>query len=113
MSVEQTELFVQPTEYLVSAVPPRVDSWYVWALKVVWRGEDRWAVTDGFRQCLSVSGEWDWESIPSERTDEWIAEHRFDLDTALERARELAPLRKVNGFTPAQAIARWGGVDGA
>lgn len=33
---------------------------------------------------LSKSGDWDWRPIPSSRTDEWLAGHRFgSLDEAI------------------------------
>lgn len=28
-------------------------------------------------RCLSTSGQWDYEPLPSSRTDEWLAQHRF------------------------------------
>lgn len=69
------------------------------------RGNDRWAVVR-HRQCLGTGGEWSWESIPSEREDEWLTAHRFDLDTALRLAVEAAPGVTVNGVTAAEALRR-------
>lgn len=94
------------TEHRVCAVPRSVPSWQAWSLKVVWRSENRWAVADGFGRCLSRDGEWSWESSPSERTEEWIAEHRFDLDTAMALAISACEHVEVNGFTPEQEVAR-------
>jgi hypothetical protein len=37
----------------------------------------------------------------------WLAEHRFDLDTALTLAREKAPHLKVNGWTVADELSGW------
>lgn len=69
------------------------------------RGNGQWAVTRP-RRCLGVDGEWDWEPIPSEREDDWLAAHRFDLATALALAKQAAPTVAVNGITAAQAAAR-------
>lgn len=41
-------------------------------------GSFLWAVRDWYRNCLSKSGEWDDEPFPSSRTDDWIAQHRFE-----------------------------------
>jgi hypothetical protein len=65
---------------------------------VEWRGDGRWAVMH-MGYCLGLDGDWEYESIPSERRDEWLATHRFDLDTALRLAREAAPEVTVNGWT--------------
>jgi hypothetical protein len=54
--------------------------------------------------CLSSNGTWDFEHTPSERTDEWIATHRFDFDAAQELAKQHARLMHVNGFTVADAF---------
>ncbi len=36
----------------------------LWAVR--WQGD-----------CLSVDGEWEWEPSPSNRTDDWLARHRY------------------------------------
>jgi len=41
-------------------------------------GSFKWAVRDEMRQCLSTDGEWAYESMPSNRPEDWIATHRFD-----------------------------------
>lgn len=52
-----------------------------------------WAVRDGFKQCLSKSGEWDYEPFPSSRTDEWLDQHRFSsAGEAIDHAR-----RRIEG----------------
>lgn len=72
-----------------------------WTLTVAYRGRDRWAVTDGHR-CLNKSGAWDYEMRPSERGDEWLAEHRFTRAEALALAYKAAPDVTVNGWTAAE-----------
>lgn len=95
---------VQATKYLVSCIPEGTDGRSSFTLSVEYRGDDRWAVMD-HPHCLSADGAWDFEHIPSERTDEWIANHRFDLDTALDLARKNAPLLHANGFTVSDVLA--------
>lgn len=64
----------------------------------------RWAVCRS-KRCLNAAGDWDWEPIPGERTDAWLAELRHDRDTALRLAVAAAPLISVNGMTAVQALA--------
>ncbi len=40
------------------------------------RGETAWAIVDG-QYCLSKEGEWEYESLPSNRQEEFIARTRF------------------------------------
>lgn len=96
---------VQATCYLVSCLPEGQEDRYLFALQVEYRGSSRWAVTR-HGKCLNRDGTWDWESRPSEREDEWLAEHRFDLDTAMTLAKAAAPLVTVNGFTVADVLRR-------
>jgi hypothetical protein len=62
----------------------------------------KWAVRR-MNHALSKKGNWDWENLPSNREDDWLAEHRFDLDTALRLAREAAPDITVNNLPARQA----------
>jgi hypothetical protein len=98
---------VRAISYVVTAAP----DWShpdrsLWDIEVHERGGGKWGVYNRTR-CLGSDGEWSWESIPSERRDEWLAEHRFDLDTALRLAKEQAPHVTVNGLTVEQARALW------
>ncbi|WP_086565312.1 hypothetical protein [Streptomyces africanus] len=95
---------VQATRYAVSYFPPDDHEGALFNLSVEYRGRGLWAVVR-LRSCLGSDGTWSYESIPSEREDEWLAEHRFDLDTALKLAKEHAPKITVNGFTVADALA--------
>lgn len=96
---------VQPTRYVVSLFPPDDHNGALFNLAVEYRGSGLWAIVR-LGYCLGADGEWSYESIPSEREDEWLASHRFDLDTALKLAKEAAPHITVNGFTVADALAR-------
>lgn len=95
---------VKATHYEVSCLPEENVNARHFTLRVEYRGRDRWAVTDG-HDCLSKDGTWSYESIPSNREDDWLAAHRFDLDTALRLAKEAAPKVTVNGYTVADALA--------
>lgn len=96
------------TRFEVSALPDDHDARRYFVLHVVHRGRGTWAVIQPWEPaaCLGVDGEWDWQPRPSERTDEWISAHRFDLDTALRLAEEHAPKLVVNGRTAADVLAR-------
>ncbi|MFE9845813.1 hypothetical protein [Streptomyces goshikiensis] len=107
---EQPEPTVRPTRYVVSCLPETNDNAPHFSLNVEYRGRDLWAVVR-HGSCLNSAGRWSYESIPSEREDEWLAEHRFELDTALKIAREAAPTLTVNGYTVADALRR--STDGA
>ena len=49
------------------------------------RGENSWAISDRF-DVLDRNGNWRYEPLPSSRTEEFIAETRFTLEDAFERA---------------------------
>lgn len=97
---------VNATEFQVTVLPVDDINASNWSLTVSWRGQDRWAVMRGGRMCLSRSGSWDYESIPSEREDEWIVEHRFDYAEAIRLAIEHAPHIVVNGITATEVLER-------
>jgi hypothetical protein len=98
-----TEPTVRPTRYAVSCVPEGYVEGDMFMVLVEYRGNDRWAVTNRGRS-LSADGTWSWgyRGPGSDRepvTDEehaayeagyeaWVAEHRFDEETALRLARQ-------------------------
>lgn len=90
----QPEPRVQATRYEVNLLPENADPSGIYAVTVEYRGDDRWAVLR-HSLCLSTSGRWDRERNTSEREDDWLDAHRFDLDTALrlaaEQAADIAP----------------------
>lgn len=96
----------RPTEYEVRAVDlPEDDiNAHHFTIKVAYRGRGLWAVLRN-SWCLGLDGEWDYETVPSERTDEWLTAHRFDLDTALRLAADELPKVRVNRWTVHDALA--------
>ena len=76
----------------------------LFTIKVSWRGRDRWAVMH-HGWCFDADGNKDYESIPSERRDDWLERHRFDLDTALALAKRIAPTMTVGPHTVASILA--------
>jgi hypothetical protein len=99
------EPIVTVTKYEVSCLPIDHRERPHFTIFVEWRGVDRWAVCDGFRSCLGADGVWGYEPSPSNREDDWLDAHRFDLDTALALAKEQAPLMTVNRWTVAEVLA--------
>lgn len=97
---------VQATRYEVSLLPADDINRPVFTLTVEYRGADQWAVCAMGRQCLGKDGTWGYEPSPSSRDDGWIAAHRFDLDTAIEFAKQHASLLTVNGHTALDAYRR-------
>jgi len=92
---------VQPTTYWVSLLPEDDVNFKFYVLTVEYR-QGRWAVTNG-DSCLGMDGTWADGVKPYGRGAEWLAAHRFDLDTALRLAQEAAPHVAVNGRTAADA----------
>lgn len=96
---------VQATRYEVSLFPEDAEPRRHFTITIEWRGENRWAVLDG-PMCLGSDGEWEYEPLPSNRDDAWIATHRFDLETAQELAKRAAPHLIVNGRTALDVYRR-------
>jgi hypothetical protein len=106
-------VYITPAAFDVSVLP---EDWagpggrYPWTIRVEWRAASRnmsrWAVCWGGHRCLGRDGQWDWESIPSGREDEWLDEHRFSLEEALDLARKHAPEVSVNGHRAIDVLGR-------
>lgn len=95
-----------PAVYVLDAAPPDHLALGLWQIRVEWRGpHDRWAVL-WFSNSLNTDGVWDYEPLPSNRTDDWKNTHRFPLDQALAHARRILPDLEVNGLTWAAAQQR-------
>jgi hypothetical protein len=76
-----------------------------WQVSVEWAGSGRWAIRNS-GYCLNRNGEWEHEPQPSSRTDQWLAEHRWeDLAEARRVAREVCLSVTWNGKTAADIAA--------
>ena len=97
---------VRATRYLVTCVPEHRDPGGYRGVTVEYRGDERWAVLH-YVLCLGTDGRWDRERQSSERDEEWLATHRFDLATAQRLAEEQAkdlvrPAKDHRPTAPAQ-----------
>jgi hypothetical protein len=113
---------VRVTRYSVCALPDDMPDRDVFTITVEPRTEG-WAIKRGEHRTLGSDGNWSWgyswrdgnrEPASEAEWDEyhagyslWLAEHRFDEDTAVKLAKEAAPAVRVNGWTVAAAIAEW------
>jgi hypothetical protein len=104
-----TEVREIPECYTVTIWPEGTECGHaaMWCLTVAYRGRGLWVVLrggEGSRVCLAADGQWDIEPNPSSRDDVWLADHRFDKETAFKLARRLAPHITVNGCTVTEAM---------
>ncbi len=76
----------------------------VFEVAVEYRGEGRWAVM-WLGKCLSTSGDWTFEPIPSSRDDVFLAAHRFGRAEAERLAMMACRTLKMNGHH-VETIAR-------
>jgi hypothetical protein len=97
--------FVRVSRYEVSCLAPEHRSSPYFTIAVEDRGDDRWAVLHWTR-CLSSTGSWDREPPNSEREDDWLEAHRFDLHDALELAKREAPRITHQGRSVGEVMAR-------
>lgn len=87
---EIPEPTVKAIEYTVNCVPEDGDESHLFEIRVHYRGTNRWAVTR-FDSCLGTDGTWAQGIKAYGRGDQWLNDHRFDLDTALNLAKQAAP----------------------
>lgn len=87
------------TNYLVTWLDRDHPEATIWAVRIEWRGDDRWAVCTGNTAVLGRNGMWHHEPLPSSRTDQWLADHRFSLEEAWSLAIAAADTLTVNGMT--------------
>lgn len=96
---------VQTTEYAVTAFPLEAPDASSFTLKVTYRGTGRWAIIRLGECWNKETKSWDYESLPSNREDDWLISHRYDsAEAAIADAKEIAPFLSVNGWTVEQAI---------
>lgn len=93
------------TEIEICALPYEDEDAHAFTIKVCRRGPKAWALIRHGSCWDKVEKTWDYESVPSERTDEWLASHRYvNMREASEAAKEIAPFLTVNGWTVEQAL---------
>lgn len=81
------------------------------AITIQERSEGRWAVLHMGRVW---NGEgWEFDGMPSGRTEEHLAKCRFSLEEAVAIAQTQVDLTVVNGGTWAQWQAKWAALDAA
>lgn len=107
-------LFEHVTELTVNAIPVELrgsdeDSWF--SVKVVWRGENRYAVMH-LNSAYNAQLQREWESLPSSRSDDFVENFRFPLLEAVQIAEKVAQQVTLQGLT-VQDIIKHGGLDEA
>jgi len=116
----EPEPIVTTTGYLVSCLPEGHDDRWTYTVRVSYRGEGSWSVQRR-GQYVDAHGApspgFSWSGGPDEPATqaemdsfdkeqaEWLKAHRFDRDTALRVARELAPQLTYRGRTVVDALA--------
>jgi len=99
------------TEFQVCAVPQELQDSEVrryYSVYVKRRGPGSWAVTDNFNSCYDMNLVEEYESLPSERTDEFLARFRFTLPQAIEIAERLAKTLKLYNAITVDDIIKHG-----
>ncbi|NUP15461.1 MAG: hypothetical protein HOZ81_05025 [Streptomyces sp.] len=99
---------VQRTGYLVSCLPEGHDDRWTFTVQVRHTGGGLFAVLHGIRH-YAADGTWSYEPGFDDEDDtaelEWVAAHRFDHDTALRLAKEVAPTLTYRGRSVADALS--------
>lgn len=67
---------------------PTVIVFKVGEFRVEYRGNALWAIKDG-PAVLNSDNEWEYESLPSSSSNEFLQRSRFPLDEAIRRAQEI------------------------
>lgn len=109
--MDNDELLSLATEFRISpkplaGYPPLKDNNH-FDLRVVWRGDDRWAVTNGFA-CIGRRGNKAYERMSSSRTERFIKAYRFSREDAVAIALKYVDRQKVNGLTYIEWQRHWG-----
>ena len=99
------EVSVEAVSYEVTAYPFHDINRDLFTVRVERRGEDSWAVMRRSQCWNRRTKQWDYEPLPSSRTEAFKRTHRFPLDQALDIARKVAPTLSVMGLTVQQAAA--------
>jgi len=116
LTADGTTVHTRATTYFVSCLPDDPVDGNSWEIAVEFRGgvtidgeprplDRQWAVIFRGFLFLSRSGAWDLDPGDKDGRNDWLAAHRFNLDTALRVAAEQAPMVKVSGMTAADVLA--------
>lgn len=91
------ELLAHATEFTFLPAGAHADEFDAvrFAVKVSWRGNNRWAVTRA-GDCWGPDG-WDHEASPANQSPEYLAALRYPLEEAITLARQLVDGVTVNG----------------
>lgn len=65
-------------------------------ITIEWRGEDSWCIHH-CGSCLNTDGEWEYEPMPSNREDDYIARTRYPLNEAFRLAIAAGEKRAKHG----------------
>ncbi|WP_040828896.1 hypothetical protein [Nocardia jiangxiensis] len=95
---------LKTTRFDISCLPENHPEQHAYTLQVEYRGRNKWCVRDGFGFCYDRDGNRSYESLPTNREDEWLAQHRFALMEALVLAKRLAPGIIRGGVTVEQTM---------
>ena len=101
------EPVVQPTRYVVSCLPEGHDDRITYSINIRYEGGGLFSVRHGLRQ-YSLNAEWAYEPDFDEddaAEAEWLKGYRFDSDTALRLAKELALKLTYRGRSVADVLA--------
>jgi hypothetical protein len=85
---------VEPRQFVIRCVPlghplrDRFSDMDIYEIRIEYRDEDRWAVM--FHGRVWTTKGWEWEPIPSSRTEAFRRRARFPLAKAIDIARERA-----------------------
>lgn len=98
MTITKPQVTHSITEYEVSFLPEDHDAYIAFVVRVVYKGRGRWAVERGGVN-YNAEAVGSYQPLPSEREENWLDEHRFDLQNAFDVAEEVALRLKVNGYS--------------
>lgn len=92
-------IHIEVVGYIVSCLPEGDPERHHLSIKIDRTAPNRWALR-WHGECLNIrTREWEYEHIPSERTDEWLADHRVnDFSEAKRIACELAPALTIGPY---------------
>lgn len=97
------------TQFTLSVLPEDNVNYRHYAVRVEYGRGEGWAVRNAIGDCLGADGEWMFDGArfieDPDAKAAWLAEHRFDLSTAMKLARDAAPDVTINGRT-ARQVAR-------